>query len=328
MRTVRLALVPLAGLLIAAAAGVAAAAPSLALAPGTPGAAGTSGPAPTGRPRPTPYPKAAVCVDQAAALGAGTCTRITAVLRADEAASGDEIAVAVVRTTGGVPIETWGTGLFNAWGVGKRDRNNGVLLLLAVGDHRLRIVTGRGLAGRLPDGTASEIIGATVTPLLSAGRTGDAVLAGLDAIRRALGHQVTDSTALAGDGAASADEVPPQVELPDPAPEPTPPGSNWLLLLGFLGIVGIVVTSVYSRVMRSRRGAQYADLPDAERPWWARDRRSGWATRGALWSSSEHGSGQHGSGGSGGSHHSGGSGSSGGDLGGGSSGGGGASGGW
>jgi uncharacterized protein len=310
MRIVRVAGVPLVGLLLLLSAGVAAADPAA---------------------RPTAYPKPGICVDPAAALGSGTCARVTRVLRADAAASGDEIAVAVVTTTGGVPIETWGSGLFTAWGLGNRDKGNGVLLVVAVADHRLRIVTGRGLARRLPEGAASELVGATLTPLLRAGRTSDAVLSGLDGIRRALGHAVTGSTALAVAGAAPAGQAPPsEVELPNPTPEPSPPAGGWLLLLGFLGIVGLVVVGAYSRYMKSAHGAEYAELPDAERPWWAREgRRSGWATQGALWSSSEHYP-ERNSGGSGGSSRPGGSpssgGAGGGDFGGGPSSGGGPSG--
>jgi uncharacterized protein len=111
----------------------------------------------------TPYPRPAVCVDWAAVLDAPTCARITRVLDADKQATTDEIAVVVVPTTGGVSIETWGTGLFNSWGVGQRGRNNGVLLVVATDDQRLRIVTGSGLTDRLPDGTASEIIEGTIT---------------------------------------------------------------------------------------------------------------------------------------------------------------------
>jgi uncharacterized protein len=251
-----------------------------------------------------PYPKPAVCLDQAAALDAGTCARITQVLGADEKATGDEIAVAIVQTTGGASIETWGTGLFNAWGVGKRDRNNGVLLVIAVADHRLRIVTGRGLTTRLPDGTASEIVGGTITPLMRAGRTQDAVLAGLDGIRRALGHDVT-ATELADPNALPAAALP-----APPASEPSGSG-GWVGGLIFLSVFGLIGGTFGWRRLVSYGATRYADVPDPDRPWWARqaaiaslstfssgsrDSSSGWSSGSSSGSSGSSGGGSSGGG--------------------------------
>jgi uncharacterized protein len=223
---------------------------------------------------PAPYPKAGVCVDQAAALGTATCTRIAQVLRADRAASGDEIVVAVVRTTGGQPIAAWGTGLFNAWGVGKRTRDNGVLLVVAVADHDPRIVTGSGLTDRFSAGAVDDIVRGTIAPLLRAGRTRDAVLAGLDHIRRALSHQVTEGNALAD--AAGATPGPSSLPLPTPNPGPAGSGSGWLLGLAFVGLMVVVGIGSYARRMKATRGVP-DDLPDRERPWWAR-RTGFWAS--------------------------------------------------
>jgi uncharacterized protein len=72
-----------------------------------------------------------------------------------------------------------------------------VLLVVATDDQRLRIVTGSGLTDRLPDGTASEIIEGTITPLFRDGLIRDGVLAGLDEIRRHLGHEMNGTNQLA-----------------------------------------------------------------------------------------------------------------------------------
>ena len=178
----------------------AAAAPTAALAPATPSATPPATPAMPTAAGGVAYPAPATCVDTARALGPAVCRRISAVLAADERASTDEIAVAVVPSTGGASIETWSTGLFNAWGVGRAGKDNGVLLVVAVRDRALRLVTGDGMRGRLPDWQASEIVGGTITPLLAEGRTADAVLAGLDAVRRAIGHQVDTGNALLAPG--------------------------------------------------------------------------------------------------------------------------------
>lgn len=184
------------------------------------------------------YPQPATCVDTAGVLGAGACSLITAVLRQDERRTSDQIAVAVVPTTGSASIEDWSTGLFNAWGVGRAGKDNGVLLVLAMDDRALRIATGDGLRDRLPDGRASEIVGGTIMPLLREGRASDAVLLGLDAIRTALGHDISTS-ALAGPGTRVR-----TVHADEPEPEGSGAGPAWLglvLLIG-LGIAARVVS--------------------------------------------------------------------------------------
>lgn len=137
------------------------------------------------------YPRpAGRCVDTAGVLGARLCAKVTAVLLRGETRTADEIAVAVVPTTGAASIEAWSTGLFNSWGVGKKDRNNGVLLVVAVDDRRLRLETGRGMAQRLSDSAAKNIIDTVITPRFASGSYAEGILAGLDEVRRHLGHAV------------------------------------------------------------------------------------------------------------------------------------------
>ena len=73
-------------------------------------------------------------------------------------ATSAEVAVVTVRTLGGHTVEEYATALFNAWGIGKQDRDNGVLILVAVDDRAMRIDVGYGLEGILPDGLAGSII--------------------------------------------------------------------------------------------------------------------------------------------------------------------------
>ncbi len=75
-----------------------------------------------------------------------------------------EVAVVTLPTLNGRPLEEYATGLFNAWGIGKQDRDNGVLVLVAVEDRAMRIEVGYGLEGVLPDGLAGAIIRETFLP--------------------------------------------------------------------------------------------------------------------------------------------------------------------
>jgi uncharacterized protein len=137
-------------------------------------------------------PPPAVCSDDQDVLGSATCARITELLAVDEQRSSDEIAVLVIGSTRGQSIESYATRVFNSWGIGKQGVDNGVLVVVAFDDRAMRIEVGEGLEGRLPDGQAREIVGGTMLPAFKAGEYRHGVLAGIDAVRVALGHPVDD----------------------------------------------------------------------------------------------------------------------------------------
>jgi uncharacterized protein len=75
-----------------------------------------------------------------------------------------EIAVAVISELNGTTIEEYAAGLFAKWGIGKEDKDNGVLLLVALKDRQLRIEVGYGLEAIIPDLKAKGIIDDVITP--------------------------------------------------------------------------------------------------------------------------------------------------------------------
>lgn len=102
-----------------------------------------------------------------------------------ERQTGYELAVLIVGTTRGVPIEQYALDVFNRWGVGKKGKDNGVLLLIAKEDRRMRIQTGRGAEGQLTDLESSYIL-QDLTPYFQAGRWFDGIVEGVTAIQQAL----------------------------------------------------------------------------------------------------------------------------------------------
>ncbi len=68
-----------------------------------------------------------------------------------------QVVVVVINSTDGVDIETYSNQLFRTWGIGQKDKNNGVLLLVAIKDRALRIEVGYGFEGAIPDGKAGRI---------------------------------------------------------------------------------------------------------------------------------------------------------------------------
>jgi uncharacterized protein len=78
--------------------------------------------------------------------------------------SSSQIAVVIIETTGDRDISDYAVALGRAWGIGNKEFNNGVLLLVAKSDRKIWIATGYGLEGALPDAIAKSIIDNDITP--------------------------------------------------------------------------------------------------------------------------------------------------------------------
>ena len=89
---------------------------------------------------------------------------LEAKLTAFKQATGDEIAVVTIPTVGDDTIENYAVELFKEWGIGERGKDNGVLVLVAVNDHKMRIEVGYGLEGSLTDAQAYWINQNVMTP--------------------------------------------------------------------------------------------------------------------------------------------------------------------
>jgi uncharacterized membrane protein YgcG len=92
-----------------------------------------------------------------------------------------QIAVAIINTTEGEPIDKFARDLANRWGVGPKDTNKGVLLLFAIKDRKWRISVGYGLEDVITDAKAADI-GAAMLPKLHAGDYDGAVSLGVQRI--------------------------------------------------------------------------------------------------------------------------------------------------
>ena len=97
------------------------------------------------------------------------CTRV-------EQQTGAEIALVAIQSLSQEPIEDVANTIFRAWGVGKKGKDEGILLLLAVGDRRDRLEVGYGLEPILPDGFSGEVL-RSMRPSLRQGQYGEALRA-------------------------------------------------------------------------------------------------------------------------------------------------------
>lgn len=121
--------------------------------------------------------------DMADVLSQETEQALNQKISALESENGSEIAVVTVPDTASeaTPKE-FATRLFNHWGIGKADVDNGVLWLHSVGDRRVEIETGYGVEGMLPDARVGRIINELVIPEFKNDEFDGGTLAGVDAL--------------------------------------------------------------------------------------------------------------------------------------------------
>jgi uncharacterized protein len=99
-----------------------------------------------------------------------------------EKEKGSQIAIAIVPTTSAENIEQYSIRLATAWKIGRKGVDDGVLLVVAKQDRKLRIEVGYGLEGAIPDAYAKQIIDMTIVPRLREGKFYEGISDGLDRI--------------------------------------------------------------------------------------------------------------------------------------------------
>lgn len=130
-------------------------------------------------------------VDNANFLGPATEQRLSQQLEAHENATGNQVVVVTLPDLQGYTIETFGYQLGREWGIGEKDKDNGVLLIVARAERKIRIEVGYGLEGRLTDAISSNIIHTVITPAFKKGQFERGISGGVDAIIQALGGEYT-----------------------------------------------------------------------------------------------------------------------------------------
>jgi uncharacterized protein len=158
--------------------------------------------------------------DFARALDPASAQRLEAYCAALERATGAQMAIVLVDSLEDDPIEDVANRLYRQWGIGKKGKDEGILLLLAVRDHRQRAEVGYGLEPIVPDGFAGSVLRG-IRPILRQGNYGGALLAAAQQI----GSRIAEAKG---------------VELGEPAliqvrrPVMRTPAIPWPLLLGGL----------------------------------------------------------------------------------------------
>ncbi|MDZ7290733.1 MAG: TPM domain-containing protein [candidate division KSB1 bacterium] len=121
--------------------------------------------------------------DFANVIPSNLASQMEAICQELQEKTGAELAVATFASIGDEDPDDYANRLFEKWGIGKKGKDNGVLLFLTLGERRrVRIETGYGIEGIIPDITAGRILDNYVVPELRRGDYGAGLLAGTKAI--------------------------------------------------------------------------------------------------------------------------------------------------
>lgn len=152
-----------------------------------------------------------------------------------EARKGSQIGVLIVPTTAPEAIEQYGIRVAEAWKLGRKGTDDGVILIVAKSDRKLRLEVGYGLEGPIPDAIAKRIIRETISPRFQQGDFFEGISAGTQQLMRLIEGE----------------------KLPPPAPRPDPQGDfdggaeGLILLLVMTMVLGGVLTATLGRFFGS-----------------------------------------------------------------------------
>ncbi len=125
-------------------------------------------------------------VDQANIIPAADKASLTDKLAALEDKTSDQLVVVTLNSLQGTDIADYGYQLGRAWGIGQKDKNNGVLLIVAPTEHKVRIEVGYGLEGDLTDAVTKLIIENSILPRFRANDMPGGIARGVDDIIQVL----------------------------------------------------------------------------------------------------------------------------------------------
>ena len=178
-------------------------------------------------------------IDEAKILSASDKQAIETKLRSLNDRGLAQAAVVIVPTTNGEDIFDYSMKVADRWKLGKKDTDQGLLMVVAVNDRKMYILTGYGLEGTIPDAVAKRIISDDITPRFKQGDYAGGITAGINRIEERL---TTDPAILKQ---ADANRV-------NTNAQSNQEGGIPLIFLGFFGFVaGMILTSILGRFFGS-----------------------------------------------------------------------------
>jgi uncharacterized protein len=126
-------------------------------------------------------------VDDAHILSSPTVDSLDTMLEDYEGGTSNQVVVVTLSSLQDDSIEDYGYQLGRYWGIGQKGKNNGVLLIVAPQEHKVRIEVGYGLEGTLTDAISSEIVHGIILPEFKSGHMSKGIVDGTKAIVSVLG---------------------------------------------------------------------------------------------------------------------------------------------
>ncbi|MBL8362665.1 MAG: TPM domain-containing protein [Rubrivivax sp.] len=177
-------------------------------------------------------------IDQTGTLSAAQRGAVEAKLAAFEAQAGPQIVVLLVPTTAPEDIAAYAQRVADHWKIGRRDQGDGLLLVVAKNDRRVRIEVAKALEGAIPDLAARQIIDNAIRPAFRADDYAGGIHAALDQLM----------ARIRGEG------------LPAPAPLPTRDGAQPGLQLEEIAMFLFVAVPILATVLTSLFGRKLGSL--------------------------------------------------------------------
>ena len=131
--------------------------------------------------------------DDAHALKSETVDQLEKELKAYEDSTSNQIAILIVQSLEGDVLEEYSLRVAEKWKLGQKGKDNGVLLLIAIDEHKMRIEVGQGLEGVLTDAQSNRIIRNEIAPEFRRGDYDAGVKAGIDGIVKAIAGEYSAS---------------------------------------------------------------------------------------------------------------------------------------
>jgi len=122
------------------------------------------------------YPKATQLKyvnDYAKVIDSKSTQYILSVGKELETKTGAQATVVVIDSLQGVPIESYATGIYRKWGIGQKDKNNGLLILLSMKEKQWRVEVGTGLEGAVTDIYSSRVMNEIAVPKFKQNQYGE-----------------------------------------------------------------------------------------------------------------------------------------------------------
>jgi uncharacterized protein len=179
-------------------------------------------------------------IDQTATLSAAQVQALDAQLAAVETKRGSQIVVLMVPSTQPEDIAAYAQRIADGWKIGRRTVGDGVLIVVAKNDRRMRIEVAKALEGAIPDLAAKRIIDAQLTPAFKAGDFAGGLGAAVDALSARIGGEGLPEPD-AGGGKGGSSNLDPGFELRD--------------LLMFLVVATPIMGTVFSSFLGRKLGA-------------------------------------------------------------------------